>query len=66
MNVIALMSLVGLGLVSLSIVFFVHQTNTGSGSEQDALMPLEEESPRNASLPKIDSRQISLPGKQKI
>ena len=46
MNVIALMSLIGLGLVSLSIVFFIHQTNSESGSEQDALLPFAEEKAR--------------------
>ena len=49
MNVIVLMSLIGLGLVSLSIVFFLHQTNSESGSEQDALMPLDEEGVKSAA-----------------
>jgi hypothetical protein len=49
MNVIALTAFVGLALVALSIVFFVQQTSTESGSEQDALLPLQDESARPAS-----------------
>ena len=50
MNVIALMSLIGLGLVALSVVFFIHQTNSESGSEQDALLPFADEGSRRVPI----------------
>ncbi len=43
MNVIILTAFVGLALASFFMAFFVHQTNSESGGEQDALMPLDEE-----------------------
>ena len=58
MNVIALMSLIGLGLVALSVVFFIHQTNTESGSEQDALLPLEEEGVKCAVKSRSPGRAV--------
>ena len=45
MNVIALTAFIGLGLVAFFVAFFIQQTNTNSGSEQDALLPLDEETP---------------------
>jgi hypothetical protein len=49
MNVIVLTTFVGLALVGFALAFFVHQTNSESGGEQDALMPLDEEGVRPAA-----------------
>ena len=45
MNVIILTAFVGLALAGFFIAFFVQQTHSESGAEQDALMPLNEEQP---------------------
>ena len=45
MNVIGLMSLVGVLLAGFFAAFFLQQTCAESGSEQDALLPLNEEEP---------------------
>jgi len=62
MNVIAFMALIGLGLVALSIVFFIHQTNSGSGGEQDALLPFAEESPRLVPEPRTPHSNLPALG----
>ncbi len=43
MNVILLTALIGLVLVAFFIAFFLHQNAGQSGSERDALLPLDEE-----------------------
>jgi len=67
MNVIAMMSFVGLALVAFFVAFFIHQINSESGAEQDALMPLNEETPHAARKPKphhihAESTPDSIPG----
>ncbi len=43
MNVIGLMSFVGVLLAGFFAAFFLQQTRAESGSEQDALLPLNDE-----------------------
>lgn len=49
MSVILLTTFVGLALAGFFVALFLKLTNAGSGREQDALMPLSEETP---SVPK--------------
>lgn len=48
MNTIILTAFVGLALVSFFIAFFIHETNSDGGGEQNALMPFDDETPKGS------------------
>jgi len=48
MNTIILTAFVGLALVSFFLAFFLHETDSGGGSEQNALIPFDDENPRRS------------------
>jgi hypothetical protein len=58
MNVIILTAFVGLALAGFFIAFFVQQTHSESGAEQDALMPLNEEQPASEQTKEAKSTRI--------
>ena len=51
MSVISLTTFVGLALAGFFIAFFVQMTNSDNGREQDALLPLTDETPNAAEAP---------------
>jgi len=47
MNTIILTAFVGLALVSFFLAFFLHETDSGGGGEQNALIPFDDETPQS-------------------